>query len=352
VVARLSGRVTTTSAVNPAASNSSHLFHPSNEWDIFNGHPQHRFQSGPVGAMNIFPRRREAQRLSAQHDELAARTETLRQVLAGRLPGPQSRVVISLGPKGGGNATTGLAGVALAMAPHLARLAVVADFNPAKGTMVLRLRGEPDPQTRRLFDLATEYPTVIKPGHLAEFLDTAGRLHLAHNVGVTDQLVDQITFEQHTGILAVLRDHAQFVFVDTGNTLVSPSMTAALDAADHAVIGALTSVGSLRTLYQGLTELKASGHKLLIDQATMVVGVDNPSMSAAAVDELLDWYRGTCSHVEVLPHDPALVSGGLITWDGLAITSRIGFTRAAINVARSLYAGGHDAPGPAWPGAS
>lgn len=273
--------------------------------------------------MSIFGPRKDRKAVAALQAELMAAAN---QPMAGA---PVRQITV-VNPKGGGNTTTTAVAMAWYLSWACARPVFLCDFNPNKGTARSRLISYPLGGAGSVRELGFDYENVLRPNDLAQYSEIIGRLQVLHNDGVYPELLQQMTLEDYQGVLAVLKEHGQFVVVDTGNAIADPAMTAALASTDLLVFGALAEVDAMYKGLEGADDLIRLGHHDLVANATVVIGVRNPDVVASYVQTGVEWFERSCRATITVGYDPALRGGGLINWAGLRPATESAFLKAAL----------------------
>lgn len=255
------------------------------------------------------------------------------------MPGYGSRTVAVIGGKGGGNKTTASAILIHYLSQLMPRLVVGVDWNPNIGTLSGRLVSHPNPHLERLVELGEKVEQIHHPVDLDAFLQAApGRVHLVHNDQVGLEKVAAVEPRTLAAVLRRLGQMAKLTVLDCGNSLVDQYARAALDTADHLVIGLLASVDSMKGTQEALVELRGRGYGHAFANATAIVGVSHPNLDPGLVDAVAGWCRGNFGGgVIVVPYDPALGSG-LIDWAALTPPATLACLQAVAAVAGTFAA--------------
>jgi MinD-like ATPase involved in chromosome partitioning or flagellar assembly len=252
--------------------------------------------------------------------------------------GPRTIVVIN--PKGGAHKTTATMMLAATFGEHRGGYTVAWDNNETRGT--LGWRAKPARHQRSAVSLLHDLDRFgdaesSRIGDLDDYVRAQGSAQF--DVLASDEdpnATDLVDAEAFTKLHRTLQRFYRLVVVDTGNNMRAPNWLAAVQAADQLVI--ITTVredtaASAAWLVDGLRE---KGLEDKVDNAVTVLSSTSDSPDPQLARRLRGHFGSLTRAVLEVPHDPALVDGGAISYELLSRDTREAWLRVAATVAEGL----------------
>ncbi|GAB3254241.1 MinD/ParA family ATP-binding protein [Kineosporia babensis] len=254
------------------------------------------------------------------------------------LRGPKTVVVVN--PKGGAHKTTAALLIAATFGMHRGGYTLAWDNNETRGT--LGWRANPARHTNTAVDLLRDLDRFTdvrssRVGDLDNYVRSQGSAQF--DVLASDEdaasaaSIDDVAFDQlHKALARFYR----VLVVDTGNNMRASNWQAAINAADQLVIVSTIredTAASAAWLADGLT---AAGKADVVHNAVTVLSSPARHPDPALHDRLHAHFSSLTRTVLDVPHDPALVSGGPITYDALSPSSRAAWLRVTAAIADGL----------------
>jgi putative peptide zinc metalloprotease protein len=252
--------------------------------------------------------------------------------------GPRTVVVIN--PKGGAHKTTATMMLAATFGEHRGGYTLAWDNNETRGTLGWRARAGAHHRSAvsLLHDLDRFGDTgSSRIGDLDDYVRAQGSaqfdvLASDEDPNATD-LVDAEAFDR---LHATLQRFYRLIVVDTGNNMRAPNWLRAVEAADQLVI--VTTVredtaASAAWLVDGLREKGLEGK---VDNAVTVLSATTDAPDPQLARRLRGHFGSLTRAVLEVPHDPALVDGGAISYELLSRATREAWLQVAAKVAEGL----------------
>ncbi|WP_162939972.1 chromosome partitioning protein [Gryllotalpicola protaetiae] len=268
--------------------------------------------------------------------ELARRSsvEAVQRAFAG------PRTVVVINPKGGAHKTTATMMLAATFGEHRGGYTLAWDNNETRGT--LGWRAQPAAHHRSAVSLLHDLDRFgdagsSRIGDLDDYVRAQGSaqfdvLASDEDPNATD-LVDADAFDR---LHSTLQRFYRLIIVDTGNNMRAPNWLRAVEAADQLVI--VTTVredtaASAAWLVDGLRE---KGLEKKIDNAVTVLSATTDSPDPQLARRLRGHFGSLTRAVLEVPHDPALVDGGAISYELLSRSTREAWLHVAATVSEGL----------------
>ncbi|GAB6898294.1 MinD/ParA family ATP-binding protein [Kineosporia succinea] len=254
------------------------------------------------------------------------------------LRGPKTVVVVN--PKGGAHKTTATLLIASTFGMHRGGYTLAWDNNETRGT--LGWRANPARHTNTAVDLLRDLDRFTdvrssRVGDLDNYVRSQGSAQF--DVLASDEdaasaaSIDDGAFDQlHKALARFYR----VLVVDTGNNMRASNWQAAVNAADQLVIVSTIREDTAASAAWLADGLRAAGQEELVHKAVTVLSAPAKKPEPALHDRLHDHFGNLTRVVLDVPHDPALVSGGPITYDALSPTSRTAWLRVTAAIADGL----------------
>jgi MinD-like ATPase involved in chromosome partitioning or flagellar assembly len=145
--------------------------------------------------------------------------------------------------------------------------------------------------------------------------------------------IDEAAFEQlHKALARFYR----VLVVDTGNNMRASNWQAAINHADQLVIVSTIREDTAASAAWLADGLAAAGKDEVIRNAVTVLSAPGRRADPRLHDRLHAHFGSLTRTVLDVPHDPALVSGGPITYDALSPASRSAWLRVTAAIADGL----------------
>ncbi|GAA4171378.1 chromosome partitioning protein [Gryllotalpicola koreensis] len=252
--------------------------------------------------------------------------------------GPRTIVVIN--PKGGAHKTTATMMLAATFGEHRGGYTLAWDNNETRGTLGWRARAAAHHRSAvsllhdldRFGDMGSS-----RIGDLDDYVRAQGSAQF--DVLASDEdpnATDLVDADAFTRLHATLQRFYRLIVVDTGNNMRAPNWLAAVEAADQLVI--VTTVredtaASAAWLVDGLRE---KGLEQKIDNAVTVLSATTDAPDPQLARRLRGHFGSLTRSVLEVPHDPALVDGGTISYELLSRPTREAWLQVAATVAEGL----------------
>lgn len=254
------------------------------------------------------------------------------------LDGPKTVVVVN--PKGGAHKTTATLLLAATFGIHRGGYTLAWDNNETRGT--LGWRANPARHTNTAVDLLRDLPRftdagTARVGDLDNYVRSQGSaqfdvLASDEDAASAASIDDQAFRRLHQALARFYR----LMVIDTGNNMRSSNWQAAIEAADQLVIVSTVREDTAQSAAWLVDALRGAGKEHVVDQAVTVLSAPARKPDTDLRARLHDHFTQLTRTVIDVPHDPALVDGGPITYDALAPTTRTAWLHAAAAVADGL----------------
>ena len=254
------------------------------------------------------------------------------------LRGPRTVVVIN--PKGGAHKTTATLLLAATFGTYRGGYTLAWDNNETRGT--LGWRAQPVRHSNTAVDLLRDLERFndlrsARVGDLDNYVRAQGSTQfdvLASDEDAAASLtIDGQAFnELHTTLSRFYR----VIVIDTGNNMRASNWEAALDAADQLVIVSTIredTAASAAWLVDGLYE---KGHEQKVRNAVTVLASPSKVADPQLNRRLHGHFASLTRTVLDVPHDPALVDGGTLSYDALEPATREAWLHVTAAVADGL----------------
>jgi MinD-like ATPase involved in chromosome partitioning or flagellar assembly len=254
------------------------------------------------------------------------------------LRGPKTVVVVN--PKGGANKTTASLLIAATFGMHRGGYTLAWDNNETRGT--LGWRANPARHSNTAVDLLRDLDRFTdvrssRVGDLDNYVRSQGSAQFdvlasdedaASAASIDDRAFDQL----HKALARFYR----VLVVDTGNNMRASNWQAAVNAADQLVIVSTIREDTAASAAWLADGLAAAGKEDVVHNAVTVLSSPGRRPDPALHDRLHAHFGSLTRVVLDVPHDPALVSGGPITYDALSPSSRTAWLRVTAAIADGL----------------
>lgn len=254
------------------------------------------------------------------------------------LRGPKTVVVVN--PKGGAHKTTATLLIAATFGMHRGGYTLAWDNNETRGT--LGWRAIPARHTNTAVDLLRDLDRFTdvrssRVGDLDNYVRSQGGAQF--DVLASDEdaasaaSIDQEAFDQlHRALARFYR----VLVVDTGNNMRASNWQAAVDAADQLVIVSTIREDTAASAAWLADGLASAGKSEVIRNAVTVLSAPGRRADPQLRMRLHEHFGSLTRVVLDVPHDPALVSGGPITYEALSAASRAAWLRVTAAIADGL----------------
>ncbi|GAA3594554.1 chromosome partitioning protein [Kineosporia mesophila] len=254
------------------------------------------------------------------------------------LRGPKTVVVVN--PKGGAHKTTASLLIASTFGMHRGGYTLAWDNNETRGT--LGWRANPARHTNTAVDLLRDLDRFTdvrssRVGDLDNYVRSQGSAQF--DVLASDEdaasaaSIDDAAFDQ---LHKALSRFYRVLVVDTGNNMRASNWQAAVNSADQLVIVSTIREDTAASAAWLADGLRAAGKEELVHNAVTVLSAPGKKPEPALHDRLHDHFNNLTRTVLDVPHDPALVSGGPITYDALSPASRTAWLKVTAAIADGL----------------
>jgi MinD-like ATPase involved in chromosome partitioning or flagellar assembly len=266
-----------------------------------------------------------------------------------------SHHIVVVGPKGGSGKTTTAAMLATTLATSRGDIVCVLDATHQLGTLRRRLVPSSEPSTRPFQELCTRaiaQDLSAEWAALAPYVDVVGSLRVLRSLSSSGS---DLSPEEFTAGVALLRRAAQIVVSDIGTKANGPLAVAAFESADTLVIATELAYDALELTIELVSALAGESLSYRLDPddwsrvcdgryarlvASAVVAV-SPSRQRAAdretVDQnllaMLEWLRVVCGVVVLIDGDDHLSTGEVIEQPKVGVESVVAYLRVASTVA-------------------
>ncbi|RJT92470.1 cobalamin biosynthesis protein CobQ [Cryobacterium melibiosiphilum] len=254
------------------------------------------------------------------------------------LRGPRTVVVIN--PKGGAHKTTATLLLAATFGTYRGGYTLAWDNNETRGT--LGWRAQPARHSNTAVDLLRDLERFndlrsARVGDLDNYVRAQGStqfdvLASDEDAAASSTIDGQAFNELHTTLSRFYR----VIVIDTGNNMRASNWEAALDAADQLVIVSTIredTAASAAWLVDGLYE---KGHEQKVRNAVTVLASPSKVADPQLNRRLHGHFASLTRTVLDVPHDPALVDGGTLSYDALAPATREAWLQVTAAVADGL----------------
>ena len=250
------------------------------------------------------------------------------------------RTVAFVNPKGGAAKTTGVLAAGYTFGTIRGGGVVAWDNNETRGTLGIRgTRSTHRNTTRELLEDLERFSDVYQAriGDLGAFVRSQGDAHF--DVLASDERPDvtgMIHADDFIAVHRLLQRFYRVILVDTGNNMRAENWLAAAEAADLLVV---TSTVREDTGYSGLWMLDAlqdAGYADLKAKTLTVLADPSPVVDEHLLRDLTAVYAERTSSVHRVPYDPALATGSVVPYAGLAEGTRASWLEACAAMADAL----------------
>jgi MinD-like ATPase involved in chromosome partitioning or flagellar assembly len=252
--------------------------------------------------------------------------------------GPRTVVVIN--PKGGAHKTTATMMLAATFGEHRGGYTLAWDNNETRGTLGWRARAAAHHRSAvsLLHDLDRFGDAgSSRIGDLDDYVRAQGSAQFDVLASDEDpnatELVDAEAFDRLHG---TLQRFYRLIVVDTGNNMRAPNWLRAVEAADQLVIVTTVREDTAASAAWLVDGLRDKGLERKVDEAVTVLSAMTDAPDPQLARRLRGHFGSLTRAVLEVPHDPALVDGGAISYELLSRATREAWLRVAATVAEGL----------------
>lgn len=254
------------------------------------------------------------------------------------LRGPKTVVIVN--PKGGAHKTTATLLTAATFGVHRGGYVLAWDNNETRGT--LGWRATPARHTNTALDLLHDLDRFTdvrsaRVGDLDNYVRAQGDAQF--DVLASDESADSAASIDAKAFHALHRTLSRFyrvLIIDTGNNMRADNWRAAIEVADQLLIVSTIREDTSQSAAWLADGLRATGHGKLVDQAVTVLAAPARTPDPALQERLHRHFGQLTRAVIDVPHDPALVAGGPISYDALTPASRSAWLQVTAAIADGL----------------
>ena len=254
------------------------------------------------------------------------------------LRGPKTVVIVN--PKGGAYKTTSTLLAAATFGTYRGGYVLAWDNNETRGT--LGWRATPARHTNTAVDLLRDLDRFeevrsARVGDLDNYVRAQGDAQF--DVLASDESADSaasIDADAFNALHHTLSRFYRLLIIDTGNNTRASNWKAAIDVADQLVIVSTIREDTSQSAAWLADGLRATGHGALVDQAVTVLASPARTPDPALQERLHRHFGQLTRAVLDVPHDPALVAGGPISYDALTTASRSAWLQVTAAIADGL----------------
>lgn len=281
------------------------------------------------GLFNVGPSRREI-----HQRELHAR-------VAKPIAGTRNIVYMCL--KGGISKTSNTCGVGLTLAEHRPDSVLAIDTNPDAGDLADRLLGHDQVEStspRTITDLvsALDAGQIDNLTDLNRYTQTSGRLHFI--AGEQDPDVSEsLTADQYLAVRDTVDRFYPVTLTDCGTGVTHPAMKGILERADQIVVASGWAVTGAKRAQRTLTwlhEAHNGAYKSLAENAIVVLTDTGATSKDVDRDAIIETLQHLCRDVHLVPFDPEIGKGDLISLDELRPATRQAFLEVGASIVDAL----------------
>lgn len=248
--------------------------------------------------------------------------------------------VVVAHPKGGVGKTPLVVMLAAALGMYRGGAVAAWDAHESQGTLGLRTEaGRFATTTSDLLAVLDQFEgDKGRRGELGAFLrhQQSGSFDVLASAETSEQLTSLDT-DSFTRIQKVLERYYQVIVVDTGNSMLSPAWTAAMQSADLLVMPMRWSRDHVASAGVMIDRLHAIGRGDLIPRAVTVVShAAGEYVDQASAPKWREWFRDSTGALLEIPFDPHVAAGEALRYDRLAPLTQRALLALAAEVSRHL----------------
>jgi putative peptide zinc metalloprotease protein len=254
------------------------------------------------------------------------------------LDGPKTVVVVN--PKGGAHKTTAALLIAATFGINRGGYTLAWDNNETRGT--LGWRATPARHANTAVDLLHDLERFTdlrnsRVGDLDNYVRNQGSEQF--DVLASDEDAASAASIDATAFGALHRTLERFyrvIVVDTGNNMRASNWQAAVNAADQLVIISTVREDTAQSAAWLIDALRVSGNEAAVQKAVTVLSAPSRDPEVELRNRLHGHFGQLTRTVMDVPHDPALVAGGPLSYAALTAASREAWLQVTAAVAEGL----------------
>lgn len=274
-----------------------------------------------------------------------SRREIHRRELHSRVAKPISgtRNIVEMCLKGGISKTSTTCGVGLTLAEYRPDSVLALDANPDAGDLADRLLGHDQVEStspRTITDLvsALDAGQIDNLTDLNRYTQTSGRLHFI--AGEQDPDVSEsLTADQYLAVRDTVDRFYPITLTDCGTGVTHPAMKGILERADQIVVASGWAVTGAKRAQRTLTwlhEAHNGAYKSLAENAIVVLTDTGATSKDVDRDAIIETLQHLCRDVHLVPFDPEIGKGDLISLDELRPATRQAFLEVGASIVDAL----------------
>lgn len=274
-----------------------------------------------------------------------SRRELHRRELHQRVAKPiaGTRNIVYMCFKGGISKTSTTCGVGLTLAEYRPDAVLAIDTNPDAGDLADRLIGHDKVEAlspRTITDLvgALDAEQIDNLTDLNRYTQTSGRLHFI--AGEQDPDVSEsLTAAQYIAVRDTADRFYPITLTDCGTGVTHPAMKGILERADQIVVASGWAVTGAKRAQRTLTwlhEAHNGAYRDLAEQAIVVLTDTGATSKDVDRDAIVATLENLCRDVHIVPFDPEVGKGDLISLDALRQPTRQAYLEVAASIVDAL----------------
>ncbi|MGO0605535.1 MinD/ParA family ATP-binding protein [Brevibacterium linens] len=265
----------------------------------------------------------------------------LHQRVAKPITGTRNIVFMCL--KGGISKTSTTCGVGLSLAEFRPDAVLAVDTNPDAGDLADRLIGHDQVESlspRTITDLvgALDSHQIDSLTDLNRYTQTSGRLHFI--AGEQDPDVSEsLTAEQYISVRDTVDRFYPITLTDCGTGVTHPAMKGILERGEQMVVASGWAVTGAKRAQRTLTwlhEANDGAYRELAENAIVVLTDTGATSKDVDRDAIISTLEHLCRDVHIVPFDPEVGKGDLISLDALRPATRQAYLEVGASIMDAL----------------